>query len=254
MSGRALILTYHAIEKGPAPLCLEPDLFRVHLDCLADVGAATLTISELSAAIRAAELPPRAVAITFDDGCASAVEVAAAMLAEHGRRATFFCVAGYLGRTNEWRTQPARVPRLALAGARELADVAAAGFEVGAHGFEHAPLDRADSALARHELEGAKDVIERAVGAPVRSVAYPYGLLPSAEARAQVEALYGAACVGGTARVRPGADLFALPRVDVHYLRRPALLRRAVAGRIDGYLGARRLGARARRAFRKDSR
>ncbi len=198
------------------------------------------------------ELPPRAVAITFDDGCASAVRVAAPMLAERGQKATFFCVAGYLGRTNEWPTQPGWVPRLALAGASELADVAAAGFEVGAHGFEHAPLDRADLALARQELEGAKDAIETSVGAAVRSFAYPYGLLPSTAARAQVEVLYGAACVGGPARVNPAADLLALPRVDIHYLRRPALLRRAVAGRIDGYLGARRLGARARRGLRND--
>ncbi len=250
MSRGALILTYHAIEEGPAPLCLEPDLFRAHLDCLADLGAATLTISELSCALRAGELPPRAVAITFDDGCASAARVAAPMLAERGQKATFFCVSGYLGGWNNWPTQPRRMPRLALASGEELGELAQAGFELGAHGMEHAPLADASAELAWQELHESKIALEGAADTSVRSFAYPYGVVPSEVARALANELYIAACAGTVARVVPGTNLLALPRVDVHYIRRPATLKRAVAGSLDPYLRMRGLAGRIRRNLR----
>src|SRR5262249_23321631 len=103
--GVTLVLTYHAVEEGTAPLCISPRLFAEHAAVIAAAGVPVLTVSELASALSAGELPPRAVAITFDDGCASVAEHAAPALAEHGLRATVFCVAGHLGGTNEWRTQ-----------------------------------------------------------------------------------------------------------------------------------------------------
>jgi peptidoglycan/xylan/chitin deacetylase (PgdA/CDA1 family) len=88
MSGSALILTYHAVERGPAPLCVDPGLFREHLDVLAGAGAAVLTVSQVAEAVRGGALPERAVAITFDDGFAGVAEHAAEALAERGMRAT----------------------------------------------------------------------------------------------------------------------------------------------------------------------
>jgi hypothetical protein len=52
--------------------------------------------------------------------------------------------------------------------------------------------------------------------------------------------------------VRPGDDPHGIPRVDIHYLRRTELLRRALDGGLDAYLSARRLGARVRRLVRAD--
>ena len=52
--------------------------------------------------------------------------------------------------------------------------------------------------------------------------------------------------------MRTDSDVFALPRVDVHYLRRPELLGRAVGGGLRPYLRARSLGARARRLVKSD--
>ena len=80
----AVILTYHAIEDGPRPLCIEPALFGEHAAVIADSGAKTLTVLELGMALRDGALPERAVAITFDDGCESVVTNAAPLLAERG--------------------------------------------------------------------------------------------------------------------------------------------------------------------------
>jgi peptidoglycan/xylan/chitin deacetylase (PgdA/CDA1 family) len=242
----AVILTYHAIERGPAPLCLDPDAFRAHVDVLHDAGAVTLTISQLAQGLRDGSLPARAVALTFDDGCASAVRVAAPLLSEHGMTATYFCVAGYLGRTNTWPSQPASAPRFALASASDLAELGELGFEIGGHGLEHAPLAQASRPVLERELDDGTKALEDAVGISVRTFAYPYGIASGQELRSRVETLFDAACGTRSDRVRPGADLYALPRVDAHYVRSRQLLARVVAGRGAAYLATRRAAARAR--------
>ena len=240
MTTTGLVLTYHAIEPGPPPLCLAPEVFASHLDRLVAEGATALTVSQLADALARDELPPRAVAITFDDGAASVARAAAALLAERGLTATVFCVAGHLGGTSDWPTQPSAAPRLRLASAGELRGLVAAGFEIGSHGFRHAPLDTDDPAVLDRELRESRRVLEDAVGAEVRAFAYPYGV-HSRAARDLARETYAAACGTRLDLVRRGADRFDLPRVDAYYVG---------AGELpSGRLGAR---LRARRLVRKD--
>ena len=246
----ALILTYHAIEEGPAPLCVAPRVLRSHLDVLARSGAEMLTVSELLE--RMAELPERAVAITFDDGFRSVVEEAAPMLHARGMPATVFAVAGHLGADNGWLTQPPKAPRRPLASGGELAALVDEGWEIGSHGLDHAPLTGAAGVLLERELVTSREQLEAIVEAPVRSYAYPYGALPGPEGRQVVEREYASACTTELGAVEEGADPHALPRVEIHYLRRPALLARALEGSLSTYLSARRVGARARRLIRRD--
>jgi peptidoglycan/xylan/chitin deacetylase (PgdA/CDA1 family) len=248
----ALILIYHAIEPGPPPLCVDPDLFGEHLGVLEDSGAEAVTISELADRLRSGEPPDGMVAITFDDGFASVPRDAAPMLAERGLTATVFCVAGHLGRSNDWSSQPARAPRRELATAEEVTALAADGFEIGSHGMEHLPLNRIAEGVLRRELIGSKEVLGNAAGRPVRSLAYPYGVAPGAAGRRLVESSYAAACTTRMSPVGAGDNPLALPRVDAHYLRNPDLLRRALRGSLRPYLTFRRLGTQARRVIRKD--
>jgi peptidoglycan/xylan/chitin deacetylase (PgdA/CDA1 family) len=244
-----LVLTYHAIEAGPPPLCVEPSLFREHVAVLAESGVPFLTVSEVSSALRAGRLPDRAVCLTFDDGFASVVEQAAPLLAERSLVGTVFCVAGYLDGLNDWPSQPAGAPRLRLASSTALTGLAAGGWEIGAHGFEHRALEGASPETAELEVVEAKTLLERTIDVSVSSFALPYNAPPSAEAGALIGRTYKSACGGGLRAVAAGDDPLAIPRVDAHYLRRPELLRSTVEGRRDAYLAARRLGARARRVL-----
>ncbi|MGI8593479.1 MAG: polysaccharide deacetylase family protein [Solirubrobacteraceae bacterium] len=246
----ALILTYHAIEEGPAPLCVAPRVFRAHLDAIAGSGAEVLTVSELVE--RMDELPERAVAITFDDGFRSVVEEAAPLLDARRMPATVFAVAGHLGADNGWPTQPPNALRRPLASGAELAALVDEGWEIGSHGLDHAPLTGAAGVLLQRELVTSRERLEAIVHAPVRSYAYPYGALPGPEGRLAVEHEYAAACTTELGGVQNGADPHALPRLEVHYVRRPDLLGRALDGSLTTYLNARRLGARARRMIRRD--
>jgi peptidoglycan/xylan/chitin deacetylase (PgdA/CDA1 family) len=248
----SLILTYHAIEPGPAPLCLEPELFASHLDLLVSSGARAVGVSELGAAIRAGGPQERTVAITFDDGFASVTTTAAPMLLDRGLRATVYCVAGHLGGTNDWPSAHAGGYSSPLATAEELRSIAGRGLEIGSHGTTHAPLTSEDRELLEREIVDSRSALETALDAPVESFAYPYGAGPSSVARRLVSQTYTTACTTRLAPLDGPADVHALPRIDAHYLRSPSLLRRALDGSLGPYLLARRLGARARRAIRTD--
>jgi peptidoglycan/xylan/chitin deacetylase (PgdA/CDA1 family) len=246
-----LILTYHAVDDGNGPLHVDPATFAAHLDCIVDCGAEVVTVAELGRLVEEGDAAAR-VAITFDDGLASVARIAAPMLAERGLRATVYCVAGHVGGTSAWPTALPGSPALELADAEDLAGLARQGWEIGSHGMTHMPLRTDDTAALEREVTGSKSLLEGAAEAPVTTFAYPYGAQPTAAAAALVAATYAAACTTALGVVGPGCDPYALPRVDAHYVRRPRLLRAALAGSLGPYLRARRLGASARRTLRRD--
>jgi peptidoglycan/xylan/chitin deacetylase (PgdA/CDA1 family) len=245
-----LVLFYHQLDDGSTPLAVHPDLFSRQLELIVDSGLQVLTASELAAAHRGGVLPRRSVAITFDDGFASAVAEARPRLSEAGLRATFFCVAAHVGGRSDWATRLEDAPVQQLAGYEELRELVAAGNEIGCHGWAHAPLD-APVDLER-ELVQSKAALAAALGAEVRTFAYPYGARPTAAARAVVERTYDAAFTTAAGRIAPGMAPALLPRVDAHYLRDPRIMRSIFSGSLDAYLGVRRVGSRARRAIRRD--
>jgi peptidoglycan/xylan/chitin deacetylase (PgdA/CDA1 family) len=254
VSARATIVTYHAIEPGPAPLFLDPELFARHLDVLDSAGCTLLTVSELARGLRAGALPQRAVALTFDDAYASVVSRAVPSLLARGWRATVFCVAGHVDGFNDWASQPPAVPRRPLASASGVAWMAAQGLEIASHTMTHASLDGGSHDTLRYELLASRERLEAITGTPVEALACPYGRRPGAEVRAAIEATYDLACSTRPGLVTEASDCFALPRVDAHYLRRPELLRRVVCGGGSAYIAARSLGARVRRTLISDAR
>lgn len=247
----AVILTYHGVGAGTSPLLVTAPMLASHLDTIVASGARAVTLSELAAGLADGPLNG-VVAITFDDALASVAEDAAPLLAARGLPATVFAVAGRLGGWSDWPSARPGSPRLRLATAEQLTGLAAAGWEIGAHGMEHAPLVHDDPAFLETELRLSRERLEAAVETSVRCYAYPYGALPSRAGRAAVEDIYETACTTRLGTVGRGADRWALPRVEAYYLRRPNGLRRALTGRLDWYLRARRYGAAARRTLRQD--
>lgn len=101
---RLVILMYHRV-------LAQPDIYHT-----GDVDAAAfdwqmailqryfnvLPLTEAAERLRTRSLPPRAVAITFDDGYADNVEIALPILQRHKLHATFFIATGYLNGGRMW--------------------------------------------------------------------------------------------------------------------------------------------------------
>jgi len=170
------VLMYHGLHADSGAhgrydpvYSVRPDDFARQLDWLlaheyeairvADHGVATTTPR------------PARVAITFDDGDASNVEVALPLLCERGMTAEFFITSDFIG-------QPGM---LGEADVRALAD---AGMGIGAHGRSHRFLvDLNDDELAA-ELRDSRTRLTDIIGRPVDTLALPGGRGGERERRA----------------------------------------------------------------------
>jgi peptidoglycan/xylan/chitin deacetylase (PgdA/CDA1 family) len=100
----AAILTYHRVAApaaDPKGLCVHPDNFAAQMACL-HAEYHVLPLSELATRLQAGDLPPRAAAVTFDDGYVDNLEHAAPVLRRLGLPATVFVPSGYVGGEREF--------------------------------------------------------------------------------------------------------------------------------------------------------
>jgi len=97
--GSGVILLYHRIATLPSDpqlLAVTPAHFNEHLEVLRDAGV-PMSLSRLLGANRERRLPPRAVAVTFDDGYADNFDEGGPLLARHDVPATVFVTTAYVG-------------------------------------------------------------------------------------------------------------------------------------------------------------
>lgn len=242
------VLTYHSLDETGSVLSTPPAFFQAQMRSLRARGFSAVRLGDvLDAWDGRAARPPRPVALTFDDGFRSVCDSAAPVLEELGFRATIFAVAGHCGGRNDWPSQPPDAPLQPLLSTSELRGLADRGFEIGAHGVTHAPLDRLDAAAAEQEIAGSKRKLEDVLGLPVTLFAYPYGVASPA-VRELVRAQYRAACSAELRLARPSDDRHWLGRIDMYYFRDPALFRLFGTPLGRAYLGLRRVGRLARGA------
>ncbi len=236
---RIVILTYHGLDDSGSVLSVAPPIFAEQMRILRDLPVRVVALEKIACALVEGSAVEDLVAITFDDGFRSVFEHAVPVLQRYGFPATVFLVTDYCGANNAWPGQPAWAPRAPLLDWTEVREMAAGGVVFGSHTRTHPDLRRVRPAQAHEELTGSKKAIEDATGRPVVTLAYPYGV-SDASVRRLVEAHYALACTADLRFVRAGADRLALPRLDVHYLRRPALFARILSREVSGYLTLRR--------------
>jgi peptidoglycan/xylan/chitin deacetylase (PgdA/CDA1 family) len=219
---RIPILMYHAVDAQSSVsfrrFVVRPDRFEAHLSWLAEQGHRAVTVRQLAAAMAGepgAELPERAVVLTFDDAYRDFLVHALPALQRHGFPATLFVPTSFVGATAQWLQGLGEGDR-PLLDWEELAEVRDAGIEVGGHGHGHLPLDTVPRAMARADIARCRDELSLRLGIDRPTFAYPFGYDDPAVRLMVAEEGFSAACAIRYAAARGDDDRFSLPRVEVH--------------------------------------
>jgi glycosyltransferase involved in cell wall biosynthesis/peptidoglycan/xylan/chitin deacetylase (PgdA/CDA1 family) len=182
-----LVLCYHAVDGGDSALSTSPEVLDRHLRHLRAGGYAGVTFSE---AVRGAGAR-RVAAITFDDGFENVATTALPLLARQGFVGTLF-------------VPPATVGLPGVVTWEQLRALAGAGWEIGAHGWDHVDLTTLGDEALQDQLRRARSILEERLGTSCRSLALPYGRGGARELAAARAAGFDAVASLGL-RSQPGA-------------------------------------------------
>lgn len=198
------ILLYHHIQSTPyfSRYRVPPERFEQQMQLLHAWGYETITTVQLVQAItEGADLPPRPILITFDDGDVDVYENAFPIMKKYGFTGVFYLVSNYLGQPNYINVD-------------QVKEMAAAGWEIGSHSMNHLELPLYPE-HQRAEVVESKQQLESLIGVPVKTFAYPFGKADSATIDYVHFADYIAGMgLGYTPDQGPG-NLFALQRWEV---------------------------------------
>lgn len=214
---RRVVLCYHSIHARKSFSSASPDLFARQMEWLR-------RNCEVTPFGRWSEGGKLAVAVTFDDGYQDNYDYALPILVQYHIPATFFLTVGLIEREPavvarfQWlqRSTEEDVRPLEWGQIREMARV---GMEFGSHTCSHPNLATLDRESVRRELRVAKDRLEQKLGAPVVTLAYPFGRrslhwTPDTVAAA-AEAGYRYAGIVLYRSVRPSDPPLEIPRIVV---------------------------------------
>lgn len=214
--GGVTILSYHSLDDYATPLSTPPRLFERHMALISSLGCNTFTMREVAAHLRdGRSFPARSVAVTFDDGFANFAAAGAPVLRRYNIAATVYIITGMVGRATEWMDGPEPLPSLPVLTWAQIKALHNSGIEIGAHTVNHPFLTACSPHELQTELATSKETLERALGAPVTSLAYPQGDYNRRVVGAARLAGFTSATTVDQGRARLKSDPLRLPRLLV---------------------------------------
>jgi peptidoglycan/xylan/chitin deacetylase (PgdA/CDA1 family) len=210
----AAILMYHAVGapgEAATRFVVPLERFERQLEWLGKVGYRVVCLEELVLALGRGRIPSRTAAITFDDGYAGNLTSAHPLLERLGLPATVFTVT--CRRTNDWDrdNELAGRPLLTTGDLAQLSPL----ITIGAHTRTHPALTGLSPEQLEEEISGSRSDLEAALGRPVTTFAYPYGLFDEVVRAAVERAGFGAACTVVPGHTPSGGDPLALRRLEI---------------------------------------
>jgi len=131
-----------------------------------------------------------AVSLTFDDSDPSHLDVAIPELNQRKMRGTFFLIANRTDRKDEWRKS------------------LAAGHELASHTLDHPHPEGLTAKEEEAQIVGAKNVLQKELGVPILTFAYPYGTMtPSYKAQVEANHLLARGSWFGEGLLTPSSDV-----------------------------------------------
>jgi peptidoglycan/xylan/chitin deacetylase (PgdA/CDA1 family) len=160
------IILYHWIAVSPinSQYYVPPEKFEEEMKLLHDWGYTTITTELLIKAItQGADLPPRPLIITFDDGHLNNYTTAFPIMKKYGFTGVLYIVSSYMGADQYMN-------------ADQIKEMAAAGWEVGSHTISHLNLTSLEPQRQRHEIVDSRKILEAKLGMTIRTFSYPFGM------------------------------------------------------------------------------
>jgi peptidoglycan/xylan/chitin deacetylase (PgdA/CDA1 family) len=198
------ILMYHHIAEtdSPSQYFVSPQDFELQIRSLKEWGYISISLTQLVQAVEnGAELPPRPVILTFDDGYMDVYENAFPVLQKYGFTGVTYII----------------VQQLEIGGFQhleQLKEMLSAGWEVGSHTYSHSDLRQAGVNL-KEEINNSKQTLETLLEVPVKTFSFPYGTTTSYVTQLVREAGYETAVgLGGFYKHVP-KTLYYLSRIEV---------------------------------------
>jgi len=204
------IILYHRIAISPtdgvnykSPYYVKPELFETEMKLLHDWGYTTITTEMLVKAINeGADLPPRPIVISFDDGNLDNYTTAFPIMQKYGFTGTLYIVVNYMSAENYMTPD-------------QIKEMAAAGWEVGSHSVSHADLTSVDPSRQRYEIVESRALLEEKLGVPIMTIAYPFGVSNSGVIDYSIFAGYIGGMGLGFTHDQGTFNLFNLQRRDI---------------------------------------
>lgn len=215
------VLMYHQVgrfnnPKLHRPVYCDVGRFRRQMAWLYWFGYNVISWDDAYACLfQGKPIPPRAVVLTFDDGCENFHEYAWPVLKKYNFPVTMFLVAGMLGESTRWMDDvPEEAPLMDVKTIRNLQEE---GVHFGAHSMNHVRLALCSPEDARDEIFSSKSKLESILEMPITDFCYPYGSYNEQVADMVSEAGYrsGLTCIRGAANY--AKNPFEIPRKAISY-------------------------------------
>jgi peptidoglycan/xylan/chitin deacetylase (PgdA/CDA1 family) len=147
------------------------------------------------------QLPPKPVAITFDDGMQDIYTTAFPIMQHYGFSGTLFLIADWINGEGLMNTA-------------EVQEMISNGWEIGSHSMTHFDLT-SDYSQLRYQLFDSKHMLEEMFGVPVNTLAYPFGLFNTNVVKKVSAYGYKAAFALGRGYIQSANEIFDLTREEV---------------------------------------
>ncbi len=212
--GNVTVLIYHRFADSRYPsTSVSLERFREQMAWLVGNGYRVVPLSRVVDALAAGrEVPEKAVVITIDDAYRSVYRVAWPVLREFSFPFSIFvyvkAVEGGYGDFMSWS---------------EIREMAAAGVEIGSHGYAHARLTEPPDGLSRNEyrqwiaadLSASRRIIRERLGFFPRFYAIPYGVYNDVVLKVAAGAGFDAVLTQDPGSVSSATGRFMIPREPI---------------------------------------
>jgi biofilm PGA synthesis lipoprotein PgaB len=226
------ILTYHHLSSQETTAAISPTRFREHLQGLQKLGYHFISLNQLSAFLDGqVQVPPNAVAITFDDGYASVYRHAFPTLQAQNIPAAIFMIVKYIGADED------QIPKLSWA---QMEEMQVWGMQFESHTYDshlavkdrdgrsgpsltsrgYLPQAKRDENAVEYQdrilsdLFMARSILENRLGTEVKYLALPFGAHNRAVQNTARLAGYDYIFTTDPGLVSQDSDRLALPRFN----------------------------------------